>query len=324
MEKHKIYITENIPDEVEKYIGKYCDYEKWEGIGTIPRHQLLKKLKDIEGVMLSGIKIDEELLDHAPKLRVVSNVSVGYNNFDLEAMKSRNIIGTNTPGVLDNTVADLIFGLILSSARRLAELDRYVKEGKWKKEDNENLYGIDVHHSILGIIGMGRIGESVAKRAKRGFEMEVCYYNRNRKHKIEEELGVEYMDLKSLLQKSDFILIMTPLSAETFHLLDFEEFSLMKKTAIFINASRGQTVNEQALIESLQNKRILGAGLDVYETEPVNLDNPLLRMPNVVTVPHLGSATKKTSSDMAMLAAENLIKALSGKIPASIVPELIK
>lgn len=163
MEKYKIYITENIPEKVEKYIGKYCDYEKWEGLGTIPRNQLLKRLKDIEGVMLSGIKIDEELLNHAPELRAVSNVSVGYNNFDLEAMKARNIIGTNTPGVLDNTVADLIFGLILSSARRLAELDRYVKEGKWKKEDNENLYGIDVHHSTLGIIGMGRIGESVAK-----------------------------------------------------------------------------------------------------------------------------------------------------------------
>lgn len=154
--------------------------------------------------------------------------------------------------------------------------------------------------------------------------MKVCYYNRNRKHNIEEELGVEYLDLKLLLSKSDFILIMTPLSDETFHLLNFEEFSLMKKTAIFINASRGQTVNEQALIEALQNKKILGAGLDVYETEPVNLDNPLLKMSNVVTVPHLGSATMKTSSDMAMLAAESLIKALSGEIPASIVPELIK
>ena len=323
MKKHKIYITEDIPTEVEKYIAKYCDYEKWEGTGVIPRNELLKKLKDIEGLLLVGKKIDEELLNHAPKLKAVSNISVGYNNFDLEVMKNRNIIGTNTPGVLDDSVADLIFGLILSSARKISQLDRYVKEGKWKKEDNDIFFGIDVHHSTLGIIGMGRIGEAVAKRAKLGFDMEVCYYNRTRKQKIEEKLGIEYSDLKLLLSKSDFILLMTPLSEETFHLIDFEEFKAMKKTAIFINASRGQTVNEEALIYALQNRQILGAGLDVFETEPVNSDNPLLKMQNVITVPHIGSSTEKTRHDMAMLAAKNLIEALNGEIPISIVPELI-
>lgn len=239
-------------------------------------------------------------------------------------MKERNIIGTNTPGVLDNTVADLIFGLILSSARRIAELDRYVKEGNWKREEDETLFGIDVHHSTLGIIGMGRIGEAVAKRAKFGFDMEVCYHNRNRKKEAEERLGVEYCDLKSLLAKSDFIVLMTPLSDETHHFIDFEEFNIIKNTSIFINASRGKTVNEEALIEALKSKKIRGAGLDVYEKEPVNPENPLLKMSNVVTVPHIGSATEKTSFDMIMLAAENLVKALYGETPPNIVPELHK
>lgn len=324
MKKHKIYITENIPEEVEKYISRYCDYEKWEGTGVIPRNELFKKLDRIEGLLLMGIKIDEELLKYAPKLRAVSNISVGYNNFNIEAMKSRNIIGTNTPGVLDDSVADLIFGLILSTARRISELDLYVKEGMWKEEDNETFFGVDVHHSTLGIIGMGRIGEAVAKRAKLGFDMDVYYHNRNRKYLTEEKLGIKYSDLNSLICKSDFILLMTPLNKETFHLIDVKEFRAMKNTAIFINASRGKTVNEQALINALTNKEILGAGLDVYETEPVKSDNPLLKMPNVVTLPHIGSSTKATRCDMAMLAAKNLINALSGEIPENIVPELIK
>ncbi|MFT5871393.1 MAG: gluconate 2-dehydrogenase [Clostridium sp.] len=324
MNRPKVYIAQLIPKDVENYIAQFCDYEKWEGKQDIPRSELLEKLHDKEGVLLSGCLINEELLSLAPKLRVISNVSVGYNNFDLQQMKEKNIIGTNTPAVLDDTVADLIFGLILSSARRIAELDRYVKEGKWSRDDNETLFGIDVHHSKLGIIGMGRIGEAVAKRAKFGFDMEVCYHNRSRKKDVEERLSVKYSDFKSLLAKSDFIVLMTPLSDETRHLIDFEEFNIMKKNAILINASRGQIVNKQALIEALQSKKIRGAGLDVYEQEPINLDNPLLKMPNVVTVPHIGSATQKTRFDMAMLAAENLVKALQGEMPPNIVPELYK
>ena len=322
MIKPKIYIAEPIPKEVEEYIAEYCDYEKWEGEQAIQRNVLLDKLSDKDGVLLSGVAIDAELLDRAPKLRVVSSISVGYNNFDLQVMKERNIIGTNTPGVLDDTVADLIFGLILSSARRIAELDRYVKNGNWKKGDNKNIFGVDVHHSTLGIIGMGRIGEAVAKRAKLGFDMEVCYHNRSRKKDVEGRLGVEYCELKELLAKSDFIVLMTPLSDATRHLIDSEQFGIMKDTAIFINASRGQVVNEQALIEALKNGKVLGAGLDVYEKEPVDPENPLLKMANVVTVPHIGSATNKTRLDMAMLAAQNLVKGLLGEIPPNIVPEL--
>lgn len=322
MRKPKVFIAREIPKEVEDYIGEFCDYEKWDKKENIPRQELFSKLSDKEGLLLTGIKVNEELLNNAENLKVVSNISVGYNNFDIKAMKARNIIGTNTPGVLDNTVADLIFGLILSSARRITELDRYVKEGKWKAEDDKNLFGVDVHHSTLGIIGMGRIGEAVAKRARFGFDMEVLYYNRNRKENVEESLGVKYCEFQLLLEKANFIVLMTPFTKDTYHLIDSEEFNRMKKTAIFINASRGQTINESALIEALQNKKILGAGLDVYEKEPIDPENPLLKMSNVVTLPHIGSAVEKTRFDMAMSAARNMVTALSGEVPPDIVREL--
>ena len=323
MNKPKVYVTTRIPEEVESFIAEFCDYEKWESEENIQKSELLNKLADKEGVLLSGgIKIDSEIINHAPALKVVSNISVGYNNLDIEAMKARNIIGTNTPNILDDTVADLIFGLAISAARRITDLDRYVKDGKWKAGDDKALFGVDIHHTTLGIIGMGRIGEVIAKRAKFGFDMDVLYYNRKRKLDVEERLGVVYSDFKELLARSDFIVVMTPFTKDTYHLIDFKEFNLMKKTAIFINASRGQTVNEDALIEALQNKKILAAGLDVYETEPVSIKSPLLKMSNVVTVPHIGSATEKTRFNMAMAAAQSLVKALSGEIPLSIIPEL--
>jgi gluconate 2-dehydrogenase len=322
MSKPKVFIAKKIPKEVEEYIAEFCDYEIWDSMEIIPREVLLERILDKEGILLSGIAIDEELLECAPKLRAISNISVGYNNFNISAMKSRKIIGTNTPGVLDDTVADLVFSLILSTARRIAELDKYVKDGKWKVGDDQNLFGLDVHHASLGIIGMGRVGEAIAKRAKFGFDMDVCYYNRNRKHEVEENLGVKYCDLELLLKNCDFIVLMVPLTTDTYHFIDYKEFGLMKENAIFINASRGQTVNEQALIDTLQNKKIFGAGLDVYETEPVDVENPLLKMANVVTVPHIGSATEKTRADMASIAAMNLVKALYGKKPPNIVPEL--
>ncbi len=323
MKKHKVFIAQAVPKSVEEYIARFCDYEKWEGEGAIPQELLFNKIFDKEGILLSGISINEALLDHAPQLRVVSNTSVGYNNFDLNLMKDRGVIGTHTSGALDDTVADLIFALILSTARRVTELDQYVKQGKWKKEDNQNLYGVNVHHATLGVIGMGRIGEAVAKRAKLGFDMEVLYYNRHRKLDVEQRLGVKYCDMEALLEQSDFILLMTPLTEATYHLIDYKELSLMKKSAIFINASRGQTVNEQALIEALQSNKIFGAGLDVYEMEPVSSENPLLKLQNVVTLPHIGSANEETRLDMAMLAATNLINALSGEGPVHIVPELM-
>jgi gluconate 2-dehydrogenase len=322
MNKPKVYITSPVPNEIKEYISEYCDVEMWESEDKLPKEELFHKVADKDGLLVKGGIIDKELLDHAPKLKAVSTVSVGYNNFDLDAMKSRGVIGTNTPYVLDDTVADLIFSLILSSARRIAELDSIVKSGGWKPGNDKSFFGVDVHHRTLGIIGMGRIGEAVAKRARFGFDMDVLYYNRNRKADAEGKLGVKYCDMQELIRKSDFILLMTALTNDTYHLIDYKEFDMMKNSAIFINASRGQTVNEEALIDALQSKKILGAGLDVFEKEPVNADNPLLKLSNVVTVPHIGSATVKTRFDMAMVAAENLVAALTGGTPAYIVPEL--
>jgi gluconate 2-dehydrogenase len=322
MSKPKVYIAKKVSKDVVDYIAKFCDYEKWDSDKEITREQLKEHLKDKDGVLLRRIKIDDDLLDHAPRLKVASNASVGYNNFDLEAMKRRNIIGTNTPYVLDNTVADLVFGLMLATSRRIAELDRFVKDRQWIPNHKKNIFGLDVHHSTLGIIGMGRIGEAVAKRAKLGFDMEVLYYNRNRKPEVEEKLGVKYCDFDALLEKSDFIVLMTPYTKDTYHLIDYKEFNKMKNTAVFINTSRGETVNEKALIEALEYNKIFGAGLDVYEMEPINEDNQLLKYPNVVTLPHIGSSTAKTHSNMNMAAADNLVKALLGEIPSGIVPEL--
>ncbi|GFP78171.1 2-hydroxyacid dehydrogenase [Clostridium fungisolvens] len=322
MSRPKVYIAKSIPQEVEEYISQYCDLEKCGSDEDITREELLEKLKDMDGLLTSGTKIDEELLEKAPNLKVVSNMSVGYNNFDLKAMKSRNIIGTNVAGALDDTVADLIFGLMLACARRITELDRYVKAGRWNKDDDLELYGANVHHKTLGIIGMGRIGEAVAKRASLGFDMNVLYYNRSRKKEVEEKLGAEYCTMEELLKKSDFVVIMTPLTEETFNLIDEDQFNLMKPSAIFINASRGKTINEKALIKALQNKKIKAAGLDVFDVEPVQADNPLLKMDNVVTLPHIGSANEDTRLDMARLAAKNLVKALTEGTAPNIVPEL--
>ncbi|OOM73625.1 glyoxylate/hydroxypyruvate reductase B [Clostridium puniceum] len=324
MNRPKVYIARKIPYEVEEYIGKFCDYEKWGKNTEIPQDELFNRISDKDGVMLYGIKIDEALLDHAPKLKIVSNISAGYNNFNLEVMKRRNIMGTNTPGILNDTVADLVFGLILCSARKIVQADSYVKNCNWTHEYNLNLLGKDVHHSTLGIIGMGNIGTAVAKRAKLGFDMNVIYYNRNRKPEVEKNLGIQYCEFESLIKTSDFIVLLTPLTKDTYHLIDFKEFAMMKKSAILINASRGQIVNEEALVDALQNQKILGAGLDVYETEPIGTDNPLIKIPNVITLPHIGSGTSSTLYNMVKTAALNLVKGSYGEIPPNLVPELIK
>lgn len=320
--KPNIFIAREIPPEVEAYLGEHCNYTKWDQDGPIPRETLLNSLRDAEGLLTSGGKIDGELLEHAPRLRAVSTISVGYNNFDLEAMKARKVIGTNTPDVLNDTVADLILGLMLAVARRIPEMDRYVKDGSWKRGDDKELFGLDVHHKKLGIIGMGSIGEAVAQRAKFGFGMDIAYHNRNRKPETEEALDAKYLSLSELLQNSDFIVLMTPLTPETKGMIGKDEFALMKRTAIFINASRGATVNEADMVQALQEGLIYGAGLDVFEQEPVRPDHPLLAMPNVVTLPHLGSSTEHTRFDMAMAAAKNLVAALQGHTPPNIVKEL--
>lgn len=320
--KPKVFIAKSIPAEVEEYIGKYCDYKIWDGETPISKKQLFQEVQEVEGLMTSKGVVTDEFLDHAPRLKIVSNIAAGYDTFDIEVMKRRNIIGTNTPNVLDDSVADHAMGMILMAARKLAELDHYVKQGKWSKLDDGHFLGKDVHNSTLGIIGMGNIGEKVAKRASLGFDMEVAYYNRSRRLDIEEKYGVRYMEMNELLTVADFVVVLLPLNQATEGIIGKNEFKLMKKTAFFFNSSRGKLVKEIELIAALQQGEIAGAGLDVYEVEPVAKDNPLLTMSNVVTLPHMGSATEKTRFDMAMKAAENLVAGVTGKQVPNIVKEL--
>ncbi|KIL35579.1 bifunctional glyoxylate/hydroxypyruvate reductase B [Gordoniibacillus kamchatkensis] len=320
--KPYVFIDRPVPAQVEQHIAEHCEYSVWDRRESIPADVLREKLAKADGLLTAGRKIDSRLLELAPNLKAVSTISVGYNHFDVAAMKARGVLGTNTPDVLTDTVADLVFGLILSTARRIPELDRYVKDGLWKRDDGENLFGVDVHHASLGIVGMGRIGEAVARRGKFGFSMSVGYCNRTRREAAERELGAVYMSMEELLRSSDFVVLMTPLTPETTRMFGREQFAMMKRGAIFINASRGQTVDEAALASALQEGTIYAAGLDVFEREPVAADNPLLGMPNVVTLPHIGSATARTRFDMAMLAARNLVLAVSGQTPPNLVPEL--
>ncbi|GGA37600.1 2-hydroxyacid dehydrogenase [Paenibacillus physcomitrellae] len=322
--KPHVYVACKIPDETESYLAKHVQYRKWEGPGAIPYEVLLEELAEADGLLTSGNKIGLELLSRAPKLKAVSTMSVGYNHFDLDAMKERGIIGTHTPNVLDDTVADLILALMLAVCRRVPELDTYVKQGQWKKGDNDVLFGLDMHHKKLGIIGMGRIGEAVAQRAHFGFGMDIVYHNRHRKPDAEHKFGAKYAEMNDLLHEADFVVLMTPLTPQTRHLFGRNEFAQMKPTGIFINASRGPVVDEEALTEALQQGQIFGAGLDVFEREPVQPDHTLLQLQNVVTLPHIGSATAQTRNDMAMLAAENLVSALLGADPQNVVPELRK
>ncbi|MNI03483.1 Glyoxylate/hydroxypyruvate reductase B [compost metagenome] len=322
MSKPKVLVLKKLPETATAYISEYCEIIDGSSEESLSGEKLKHLLSNVEGLLQSGLKIDSELLESAPLLKIVSNVSVGYNNFDTEAMRKYGVVGTHTPYVLDDTVADLVITLMLSAARRVAELDKLVKQGEWRSDQVEELFGMDVHHATLGIIGMGRIGEAIAKRAKFGFDMKVLYSNRNRKPEVEEKYGVEYRTMDELIRESDFIALMAPLTSETHHLIKKEHFEQMKRTAIFINASRGQLVDEPALIEALEKRLIYAAGLDVFEQEPVEANNPLLKLPNVVTLPHIGSATAKTRISMAISAAQNLVAGVTGEVPPNIVPEL--
>lgn len=321
--KPKVYLARPVSKEVEAYIGEHCDYRKWEGKGKIPQDVLMKELKDAEGVLVQNASVTNELLEQAPKLKVISNSAVGYDSFDLEAMKQHGILGTHTPFVLDETVADLAFSLVLATARRVPELNNIIKQGKWgKQKDSRQFFGTDVHHATMGIVGMGRIGEKIVRRARLGFEMEVLYNSRTPKPELEEKYGIVYSELDSLLEKSDFVVLIVPLTPETHHLMGEEQFKAMKDSAILINCARGAVVDEKALIEALEKGEISGAGLDVFEQEPVSPDNPLLQMDQVVVLPHIGSATEQTRAAMLMKAAENLVAGVTTGVPENVVKEL--
>lgn len=319
----KVIAVNRVEQEVLDILEKEVDVTFFTGIKSTENPEFIAALKNADGVIGLDLKVDDTLLDLAPNVKIFSNVSVGYNNLNIDALTKRNVMATNTPGVLNETVADTIFGLLIATARRIPELDRYVKARQWKADLTSDNYGVDVHHKTIGIIGMGRIGEAIANRAHFGFHMNILYHNRTRKLEAEEKFNATYKELDELLQEADYIVLMTPLSEETVGLIGAREFALMKESAIFINGSRGKTIVEADLIKALQNNEIAAAGLDVFEKEPVEHDNPLLDMPNVVTLPHIGSSTYATELAMSKLACENLLAGLRGEKPPSLINESV-
>jgi glyoxylate reductase len=279
------------------------------------RGELLEAVRDANGILSTVTeKMDAEVMDAAGEdLKVIANLAVGYDNVDLEAAKERDIVVTNTPEVLTETTADTAFMLLLAAARRLGEAERLLRSGGWDAWGPKQLVGPDVWGKKLGLVGLGRIGKAVARRAS-GFGMEVLYYDQYRNEGAEEELGARYLELDDLLRESDLVSIHTPLTPETRHLIGERELGLMQPTAVLVNASRGPVVDEGALADALENERIFAAGLDVYEEEP-NVHPKLLELENVVLAPHIGSASIETRNKMAELAAENVRAVLSGEEP---------
>lgn len=309
----KAFVTRELPKEALDIVCAVADIEVWPEPTPPPRELLLQKVADIDGLLcLLTDRIDDELLDCAPRLKVVSQMAVGYDNIDVAACARRGIPVGHTPGVLTETTADLTFALLLATARRIVEADHYTRSGEWRTWYPMLLTGPDVHHATLGIVGMGRIGYEVAKRA-RGFDMHILYTDVQRNAAAEQNFGARYVDMDTLLAESDFVTVHTPLLPETRHLIGAAQFAKMKPTAVFINTSRGPVVDQKALYEALKNKQIAAAGLDVYEVEPLPLEDPLLTLDNAVLLPHIGSASVATRIKMAVLAAENLVAGLHGR-----------
>lgn len=318
--KPKIYITRKLPDPIVTRLAEVCEIKMWEKEEEpVPRKILEKEIQEVEGLYcLLTESIDKSLLDKGKKLKIVSNMAVGYNNIDVAAATEKGIMVTNTPGVLTETTADLTFALLMATSRRLVEASHYLREGKWKTWSPMQLTGQDIYGATLGIFGLGRIGEALARRAK-GFDMKVYYHNRSRKVEVEKVLDIEYVDKEKLLRESDFICVLMPFTQETKNYIGAAELSLMKKSAVLVNTARGGIVDEEALYNALKNGDIWGAGIDVFEEEPVKTDHPLLSLPNVVALPHIGSASVNTRLKMALLAAENLLEAIQGETPKNLV-----
>jgi len=279
-------------------------------------------LASAEGMIGSSYAITATLLANAPQLKVISSVSVGVDNYDLPALAARGIMLCHTPGVLTETTADTIFSLIMASSRRLVELASHVREGRWTRNIGEDLFGWDVHGKTLGILGFGRIGQAVARRAALGFDMPVLYHSRRPvdvAHELPELAGkATHTPLDDLLQRADIVAAVLPLSNETRGLMGAREFGLMKPGAIFINGARGAIVQEEALLNALDHGTLRAAGLDVFATEPLPMDSPLRTHPKVTALPHIGSATFETRHAMAVLATSNLLQALAGERPAAV------
>jgi glyoxylate reductase len=324
MAKPKVLATRPLFPAAQKILNGNCEVDYWTQPERIPKEELLRRVKDKEGlVCLLTEKVDEELLAAAPKLRIAANVAVGYDNITVADCTKRGVVATNTPGVLDETTADFAWTLLMAVARRLGEGEALARSGEWKGWDLDQLVGADVWGKTLGLVGFGRIGRAVARRAS-GFQMKVIYHDAVRVPlDVERGFHAEYRDLNALLHEADFVSLHVPLLPETRGLFNAKMFSQMKPTSFLINTSRGPVVNEADLVQALESKKIAGAALDVYEKEP--LINPGLKRPNVVLAPHISSASLETRTKMACMAAENVVALLKGQRPPNILnPEVLK
>lgn len=315
MSKPKALATRPLFPSARAILDSHFEMEYWPVQEKIPRAELLQRVADKDAlVCLLTEKIDRELLAAAPKLRIVSTVSVGHDHIDVAACTERGVMVTNTPGVLDETTADLAWALLMAMARRVVEGDAWMRTGTWPGWELDQLLGGDVYGKTLGVVGFGRIGRGVARRAL-GFQMRVLYHNRTRVSlEVERELRAEFVDLDRLLRDSDFVTLHVPLSAETRHLISAEAFEKMKRTAYLINTARGPVVDEAALAQALEEKKIAGAALDVYEHEP-KVHPALLARRDVILAPHIGSATIETRTKMAVMAATNAAEFFAGRRP---------
>ncbi len=283
------------------------------------RERFLQALSGAHALLGSAVKVNAELLEKAPQLEVVSSVSAGVDNYDMDALTARGILLTNTPSAVTESTADTAFTLVLATARRAVEMATLIRDGKWTRSIASEHFGVDVHGKKLGIVGLGRIGTAIARRGHLGFGMEILYQANSRKPEQEKSLGARFCELPELLAEADFVVLTVPLSDQTRGLIGKEQLALMKSSAILVNIARGQVIDEAALIDALQSGRIRGAGLDVFEKEPLPNSSPLANMPNVVALPHIGSATQQTRDRMATDAARNMVSALEGQRPEDLV-----
>ena len=323
MPKPKVFITRAIPEKGFEIIRDFCDVDVWPDELPPTRTELVEHVRGVDGLLcLLTDRIDSEVMDAAgTQLKVISNHAVGFDNIDVPGATARKIPVGNTPDVLTDATADFAFALMMAVARRISEAERYVHEGKWKTWGPMTLLGVDLKGATLGLVGFGRIGKAMARRAV-GFDMRVIYYNPNDKE-ADLDIKATRVDFETLLKESDFISLHTPLAPDTRHLIDAEALSKMKSSAVLINTARGPVVDPDAIYNALKEKRIFGAGLDVTEPEPLPLNSPLLTLENILIVPHIASASKTTREKMSWMAAQNLIAGLKGeRLPNCVNPQV--
>lgn len=317
--KPRVLLTHPLLPEAMDYLASQVDLELATEEMILPRKELLARIADKQGLLcFLTDTIDREVMDRAPNLKIISNCAVGVNNIDLKYAWSRGLLVTNTPDVLTEATADLTLGLILATTRRLVEADRFCREGRFRGWKIDLFLGLELSGKTLGLIGFGRIGRAVARRA-RAFNLRIIYHDPKRlEASLEKELGVEFRPLDDLLRESDIISIHASLTPESHHLISAGRLKLMKKTAVLVNVARGPIVDEKALVEALKTGQLWGAGLDVYENEP-EIEPELLKLDNVVLLPHIGSATRETRRKMCFMAVDNLLRGLRGERPANLV-----